>query len=239
MRRYRVEKVRRETHDVRTIYFAHDDGTRPDYEAGQYITVLFPELGVPEGKAYSLSSSPGEDLLSITVKTIGPYSDRLCELEPGDIFLGSHPYGDLYADDGAPLICIAAGVGISPLWSVIKSVLAADPGRTITLLYSNKTLNDIVFAEELNGLGARHAGLRVIHHLTREQSSASECTYGRIDRGAIAAVHDPAAQYLLCGSVAFVRAMYGLLRQLDIDDAQIGSEIFFETTVGAGHGSHA
>lgn len=239
MLRYEVVRVKPETSDVHTIYFRAQDDARVEYDAGQYITVLFPELGVPEGKAYSLSSSPDEDLLSITVKAIGPYSERLCGLAAGDVFLGSRAYGDLYVDDGMPLICIAGGVGISPLYSVIKSVLASDERRAITLLYSNKTRDDVVFADRLVELEARYTGLHILRYFTQERYESHGARYGRIDIASLAAVANDDAQYLLCGSVAFVRAMYGLLRQLEVDDARIGSEIFFETPVGMGHGSHA
>ncbi|NTW61753.1 hypothetical protein HGB24_03685, partial [Candidatus Saccharibacteria bacterium] len=124
MEKYRVIKTIRETNDTTTIQFvALDNKANYDFNPGQYITVYFPELGVPEGKAYSLSSLPTDDFISITVKSIGDYSKRICELSVDDVFMASSPYGFLFEDTGGPLVCITAGVGISPVWSIIRSVL--------------------------------------------------------------------------------------------------------------------
>ncbi|MCL1963406.1 FAD-binding oxidoreductase, partial [Candidatus Saccharibacteria bacterium] len=84
MEKYKVMKVVRETPDVVTLYLADTRGGHADFVAGQYVTVLFPDLDVPGGKAYSISSTPSDPHLALTVKKIGVYSTRLHELREGD-----------------------------------------------------------------------------------------------------------------------------------------------------------
>ena len=80
-----VTHVVQEAPRVWTIFFTVDDATY-SFVAGQYISVYFEETGLKTGKAYSLSSAPGDDTFSITVKKIGEFSSLLCALQPSDTF---------------------------------------------------------------------------------------------------------------------------------------------------------
>ena len=86
-----IVRVRQENPEVKTLYFA-----RPfDFTAGQYITVFIDGSSVREGKAYSISSTPDDDLMSITVKNVGgEFSSYLCSHNVGDKLQISHAYGD-------------------------------------------------------------------------------------------------------------------------------------------------
>ena len=84
---------------VSTLSLTFADGSIPKFVAGQYITVYFPETKTAEGKAYSISSAPGENMLSLTVKAIGEFSNKLCAMEPENEIAASLPYGYFTNED--------------------------------------------------------------------------------------------------------------------------------------------
>ena len=136
-----IVRVRQENPEVTTLYFA-----RPfDFMAGQYITVFIKGSQVREGKAYSISSRPSEELMSITVKNVGgEFSSYLCSCKVGDTLHISRAYGDFNPQTEQPLVGIAAGCGLSPIWSIL-----ADAKQPTFLYLSQKSPEYTVFAEEL------------------------------------------------------------------------------------------
>lgn len=220
-------KVQRHGEDVVTLYFCLQDGGVLDYTAGQYVTVYFDDTSTPEGKAYSLSSAPGESLMSITVKKIGVYSGRLHALKVGDVFTISDAYGHFNPMTAKPLVCIGAGVGIAPLWSVIKSEYQRDTDRVASLFYSNKTVDDVAFHDDLSH-ASKTTSLQVHHHITRQRHVPKHMHAGRIDIDTCLRMAEAEAMFLLCGSVRFVRDMWQELTERGVAAERISTETFFE-----------
>jgi ring-1,2-phenylacetyl-CoA epoxidase subunit PaaE len=231
MKIYTVTRIIKETSDVMTIQFVDKHGTHPSFTSGQYITVHFPDLDVAEGKAYSLSSVPSDPFMSITVKSIGPYSNRLCSLKPGDTMRGSMPYGFLYDEQDKPVVCIAGGVGISPLWSIMRSALEFNPARLVQLVHSNRTTQDIIFHDAVQDLAKQYASFKVTHHVTREADFKNKNFVGnRIHIPTLLATDIPKdARFVLCGTVQFVTDIYKALKSCGISDDIIATETFFGT----------
>lgn len=244
MEEHIVTKVIKNTKDISTIYFTKKDGSVPIFDAGQYITVLFKDLLPPEGKAYSLSCRPGLPYLSITVKRVGKYSNRICDLKPGDKFLVSSSYGSLFEDYDQDITLIGAGVGIAPLFSIINDTLLKNPKRKVTLLYTNKTIKDICFLKELEELKEKHPNFKLILHVTREKD-AKESTNknnkdNQIDSKFIKGrfnlegylknkTLDVTSDFILCGHINFVKDIYNDLLKCKVPVEQISTEIFFES----------
>ena len=136
-----IVRVRQENPEVTTLYVV-----RPfDFMAGQYITVFIEGSQVREGKAYSISSGPHEELMSITVKNVGgEFSSYLCSRHVGDTLQISRAYGDFNPQTERPLVGIAAGCGLSPIWSIL-----ADAKQPTFLYLSQKSPDYMVFSEEL------------------------------------------------------------------------------------------
>ncbi|MGB4762050.1 MAG: FAD-binding oxidoreductase [Candidatus Saccharimonas sp.] len=223
-----VTSVRRQSADVVTIYFTLDDGSILEYEAGQYITVFFENTSHPEGKAYSLSSRPSARRMSITVKRVGEYSARLHTLAPSDHFMISSAYGFFGPRTTASLTCLAGGVGIAPIWSVIKHTLELDADRPIQLWYSNARADSVAFRRAISERNRVHREFAVHHHITRQQCVMSDETHGRIDLDRCVEVACEAEQYLVCGSVTFVRDMWRGLLARGVSERAISTEVFFE-----------
>lgn len=209
-----IDRVRHETSDVVTLYFV-----RPfNFTAGQYISVYFDDVDAPEGKAYSLSSKPTDKFASITVKNVGgEFSKRLCGKKAGDTLSISQAYGHFNPQTDAPLVGIAAGVGLSPVWSI----LAASDHNRHELHYGNKTDDDIVYRDELGELETR-----IAHYISRQVDTIHH--YGRMEVDKIVTSAEANAHYLICGSVDFVRDIFRSLEQSGISRKKISTEIFFE-----------
>lgn len=224
-RTYTVFESIRETHDVVTLKLKSEEKT--SFIPGQYITVYFPELNTPEGKSYSISSYPNEETVNITVKAIGEFSNRLCKMKPGDKLTTSLPYGFFYTENtDTDLVIFAAGIGIAPFRSMIKDITDKFPDRKIYLVLSNKTMQDIVFKDEL--LNSKNKKLEVISYITREKTLDKKHHNGRINiDNLINKLPQDNSEYFICGSISFVRDIWKKLVDLGIKEDTIYTEAFF------------
>lgn len=217
-----VRKIVWETADTVTLYL--DAGDQPrDYKPGQYVSIdvqQFRELkqqvayfehvkGRREPpRAYSLTSTPDEPLLAITVKE-EPFLPGQTEypplLTPLLVFgiregqpitvkgyTGYYHLPDDVEERTEHIVHIVAGSGVVPNYAMLKWALAHHPGLRHSFVYSNKTWDDVIFAKQLAELQAAHPDrLRLHHCLTREQvapKDAPDAKLGRIDRELLAEV---------------------------------------------------
>jgi len=223
-----VEKTEYVGDDIITIYFSAGERGDFDYEAGQYITVYFKGSSTPAGKAYSLSSAPHEELLSMTVKKVGEFSGRLYAMKAGDHFEMSEAYGHFNPHTTRPIVALSAGVGIAPVWSVIKDELRRDGARVAQLFYSNKSHHAIPHHEVIDRHANANPKFAVHHHITRTPRVPMSMVHGRIDLDRCVSAVEGEANYLICGSVEFVRDMWHGLLERGVSQELISTEIFFE-----------
>lgn len=219
-----VHRVVRESPSVVTLYFEQPSGFR--YIAGQYITVFFDETGILEGKAYSLSSHPDDLDLSITVKKVGLFSGKLHDMQAGDILQISPAYGMFNAFGDAPLVALAAGVGIAPIYSIIRYEVMRGSGRPIQLIYTNTTDEEIVFHDELDRLTQYANELCIQYIVTRQPESDY---FGARVKGAEIVRDFPDRMVCICGTVDFVRDLRRQLVTAGLPEDAIMTEVFFET----------
>ena len=219
-----VRLVVQESPSVVTLYFEQPTGFR--YAAGQYVTVFFDDTTVSEGKAYSLSSQPDDINLSITVKKVGLFSGKLHSMRAGDTLCISAAYGMFNAFGDAPLVALAAGVGIAPIYSIIRHDVLGGNNRPIQLFYTNTIDEEIVFKKELDRLMHRYAdGLDVRYIVTRQNNS--EYAAPRM-KGADIVREFPDRMVCICGTVGFVRDMRQQLVSAGMREENIITEVFFE-----------
>lgn len=220
--RLTVHDVVTETPECRSLVFQPpQDWT---YRAGQFLTLRVPGSdGQHVARCYSLSSSPHtDDLLKVTVKSVGAGSAWLCDnASPGlelDVLPPSGKFTPKSLD--GDLLLAAAGSGITPIMSITKSVLAAGTGR-IVLLYANRDENSVIFAEELRELGARYPDrFSVVHWL--------ESLQGLPSTAALQSLLRPYTEHEIytCGPEPFMDAITAALRSLDVPRKQIHAERF-------------
>lgn len=224
-----VTRVVQEAPHITTVFFTVDGGVFP-FTAGQYISVYFEQTGKKSGKAYSLSSAPRDLELSITVKNVGEFSGLICALQPGDYVTVSSPFGFFNVNDSAPIVAIAAGVGISPIWSIIRHELTADAAREVTLNLTATHENELVFRDSIESLFSKCPHASAAYFVTREASSiAAQRRFAvATDVPAESLAH---SQFYICGSETFVRGIWLQLMQAGVSESRIVTETFFESIV--------
>ncbi|WP_328630860.1 2Fe-2S iron-sulfur cluster-binding protein [Streptomyces sp. NBC_00356] len=253
LRQVRVAEVRQETPTARTLVLRDASGEEGpfgeerssgegrssgeegpfDFRPGQFFTLIADVAGHPVRRAYSASSAPGATHLDVTVKQVdgGHFSTHVHrDLRVGDRLAVRGPSGTFHTRDEPQrhLVLIAAGSGITPMMSMIRSRLAAPAGDgRIALLYSSRTHEEIIFADELARLEKEHPErFTVTHVLTRRD--------GRLDaRGVRRWVTTEAAQALpdgahhyLCGPEALMDTVRGVMRELGVPDERVHQERF-------------
>lgn len=214
-----IVKTRQENPEVVTLYFL-----RPfDFTAGQYISVYIPDSAVKTGKAYSLSSRPFDELASITVKNVGgEFSSYLCSRKIGDVLHISQAYGDFNPQTESPLVGIAAGCGLGPIWSVLTDEKTT---QQTMLYFTHRSPDYTVFDQEL-----ADSDITVKHFSTRQKVEGRPgWTSGRFDISSIVKEVPEDAHFLVCGAVDFVRDVWQKLTTNGVDGHSISTETFFES----------
>jgi stearoyl-CoA 9-desaturase NADPH oxidoreductase len=174
--RGRVVQVRRETQDSATLVIKPGWGFSFDYEPGQYIGIGLLVDGRWRWRSYSLTSSPvkGARTVTITVKAMpeGFLSAHLVAgVKPGTIVRLAAPQGNFVLPDPPPpaLLFITAGSGITPVMSMLRTLVRRDQITDVIHLHSAPTADDVMFGPELDQLTRDHPGYRLRLRTTRSQ----------------------------------------------------------------------
>lgn len=186
-----VKEVVNETPDCVTIYFWHPLSEQIKYKAGQFITVIVPIDGKKVRRSYSMSTSPHTDTsIGITVKRVigGMVSNYLNDrVKVGDFLEVIEPLGNFYvepdADKTRHLVLFAAGSGITPMMSIIKSILKMEPESRITLVYGNRSEESIIFKDKIEELERTYRERLKVHHILSRPSAYWVGQVGRISQG--------------------------------------------------------
>jgi ferredoxin-NADP reductase len=226
-----VSAVVPETPRVRTLVL--DVPGWRGHRAGQHLDVrLTAEDGYQAQRSYSVASAPGEPpAITVEVLDDGEVSPYLVEeVREGDAFEVRGPIGGYFvwdAGDTAPVLLVAGGSGVVPLMSMARHRAREGGTAPMRLLYSSRSLDDVIFREELETLG-----LEVVHTLTREQPPGWAGYSRRIDDELLREVAFPAAdepRVYVCGSTRFVDAAADGLVRLGNDPQSIRTERFGAT----------
>jgi ferredoxin-NADP reductase len=230
----RIVDVIDETPRVRTL--ALDVPDWPGHKAGQHVDVrLTAEDGYQAQRSYSIASAPGDARLTLTIEMLpeGEVSSYLAgEARAGDTFEMRGPIGGYFVWTEAlegPLFLVAGGSGVVPLMAMLRQRAASGIGTPATLLYSSRTLADIIYRAELDRLAADGSGLTVVHTLTREKPPSWTGGTRRIDRAMLEQVAFPPAdspRIFICGPTPLVEAAARDLRDLGHAPKLIKTERF-------------
>jgi ferredoxin-NADP reductase len=209
------------------------------HKAGQHVDV---RLTAPDGyqaqRSYSIASAPEDGRLALTVDRIedGEVSPYLTdELRVGDRLELRGPIGGYFtweAKEGGPLLLVAGGSGIAPLMAMIRHRATAGSAAPARLLYSSRSREEIIYAEELDRMAAGVDSLEVIHTLTRSQPPGWAGYGRRIDKEMLEEVawargERPLA--FVCGPTPLVEAVATALVELGHDPMRIKTERFGPT----------
>src|SRR5919204_4484505 len=227
-----------ETPRVKTLVLAVPGW--PGHRAGQHVDVrLTADDGYQAQRSYSIASAPEDpDQVALTVERIddGEVSPYLVdELAEGDQLELRGPIGGYFVwdiDMGGPLLLVAGGSGICPLMAMIRHRAAHKAHVPTRLLYSSRSLEDVIFKDELDRLVGRADGLDVFHTLTRRQPPDWGGYSRRIDRDMLAEVGFGAERRplcMVCGPTPLVEAVAGALVELGNPPDRIKTERFGPT----------
>ena len=212
-------------------------GHRP----GQHVDVrLTAEDGYQAQRSYSIASPPEDPALALAVERLddGEVSPYLAgELRVGDKLEVRGPIGGYFtwtSMDGGPLLLVAGGSGVAPLMAMLRHRATAGGAVPATLLFSSRSVDEIVFRAELDRLGAADPALRVIHTLTRDPPEGWTGYRRRIDAAMLAEVvgaprHDEGSLAFVCGPTRLVEAVATDLVTLGYAAGRVKTERFGPT----------
>lgn len=217
-----------ETHNVTSLYFKTADGEKYNFKAGQYVDIKPPSID-GHGKSYTISSSPKDEMIRITVKKQGTVSSAIINMQPGDKVFFEGPYGVFYPEEGMKdVVMLAGGIGITPFFSVLNSLKSSNV--KMSLLYSNKTKQDITFLDSLNEVCSENDNVSVKHFITQEKNIDNfDCVFSRINDEILDSEFSPTKGrvYYVCGSISFVRDLWQALKRIGVDENNIYTESFY------------
>jgi ferredoxin-NADP reductase len=203
---------------------------------GQHVDIrLTAEDGYQAQRSYSLASPPEDELITLTVERVnnGEVSRYLVnDVRAGDQFELRGPIGGYFVWTAVmpdPLCLIAGGSGIAPLMAMLRHRDRRSGRTPALLLYSSRSLEDIIYRDELDAMARRGPDLRVITTLTRTQPRGWTGRRGRIDRAVLAEALFPREQnprIYVCGPGPFVEDVSRVLVELGNDPLTIKTERF-------------
>lgn len=241
-----VVHKKQETEDAITIGFSIPDQYKSEfnYKQGQYLTLRMTINGEEIRRSYSLCTSPLEDdILSVTIKKVA--GGKMSNFLNDGIQLGTNidvmpPDGRFYSEINAAhqkqYILIGGGSGITPLFSITRTVLKAEPKSNITIIYGNRDEKSIIFKNELEQLVAANNGrLKVIYALDNAPANWNGIA-GLLNKEKIAELvkenHNELAdkEYFICGPEGLMTQAQQALEELQIDKNRVHIEFFTTPT---------
>lgn len=164
-----VTRVVSETSNSATIFFRPGRGWRA-HLAGQWARIGVELDGVRHWRSYSLSTAAGRNP-AITVTDVGSVSGHLVSnTRPGDVLFLAPPQGEFVLPDRPrPLLMLTAGSGITPVMSMIRTLVPRRPDADVVLIHSSRTPEQSIFHEELRELADQFSNLRATHWFTQER----------------------------------------------------------------------
>ena len=239
-----VKEVRKETEDCVSVLFEIPDNLKKDFlfQQGQSLTMRKMLNNEDVRRTYSICSSPLDNEWRVAIKKVdgGLFSSFAnTDLKKGDVLEVMQPVGKFYValdpSHKKNYLAIAAGSGITPLLSIIKTTLRTEPQSSFTLFYGNKNRSSIIFFEELEGLKNKYLQrFNFINILSRERTDAT-INFGRINADKLNELeklvdYSSFNEAFICGPEEMIFTTKDYLEAKGIDKKKIHFELF--TTPG-------
>ncbi len=252
-RKFLIQSVQNEAKDCVTIDLIPEDGRRlPFHLPGQHITVRLPVPGqsLPVVRCYSLSDSPSAERFRITVRALGPprenpngpsgvastYLNQ--HMSIGDRIDAKAPAGAFYLDlnDRRPVVLLAGGVGITPIMSMINTMVLHKIKREVLLLYGVQNSEHHAFKNQLARISANCPQINIVtcysEPLPTDKEGADFNVSGRVSIDLIRKlVPSNQVPFYMCGPTSFMRGMFAALSEWGVPESLIRFEAFGPASV--------
>ncbi|MCF0051394.1 ferredoxin--NADP reductase [Dyadobacter sp. LJ53] len=241
----KVKEIEKETEEASTLHFWHPLNEVVAYRPGQFLTLLLPVDDKKIRRSYSMSSSPYTDVsLAITIKRVpGGYASNLLldSVKVGDTLEVMEPMGSFFPkqsdDQTRQVVFIGAGSGITPLFSILKSILMVEPESEVFLIYGSRNEASIIFKNKLDALQAKYGErLKVVHTLS-QPSEIWEGEKGRLNKShllkmleKLPTLNKSEAEVFLCGPDDMMEEAHRALAILAVPENKIRKESFLTAT---------
>lgn len=243
-RRFIVERKVKES-DVITSFYLVPEDRKPiaDFEPGQYISLklTIPGQTYTHIRQYSLSDGPGKPYYRISVKKEEAANDKPAGIASnylhdgisvGDVLELSAPAGEFtLKKDGKPVVLISGGVGLTPMISMLNSIVAHEPHREVTYIHAAR--NSQVHAMKQHVAEVTNTHQQVRSYVCYSDPSQLDKEQGDYDKEGVidlpwlkSLVTDLEANFYFCGPVPFMKQVYRMLHEWGVKDEQIHYEFF-------------
>ncbi len=237
----KIKEVRRETPEAVSIELDIPDNLKDTFrfKHGQYITFKLNIDGEELRRSYSICSSPLENSLRVAVKEVpqgrvsGYFNQKSRAGETVEVMppLGNFNT-ELSPSNRKSYVAFAAGSGITPIMSILKTVLGTESGSNFTLFYGNKDTQSVIFKDAIEQLQTQYSDRFKAHILYSRQPSSDPLFEGRIGREKIEAIAAQypqvlqANEYFLCGPLEMIESASEILQNKNIAKERIHFELF-------------
>lgn len=236
-----IKEVRKETEDAVSVLFNVPLEFKDFYQftAGQYLNLKLTLDGNEIRRAYSICSAPESGELRIAVKAVadGAFSQFAnTKLQEGNVIEVGTPEGNFTFEPDPErsknYAAFSAGSGITPIMSIIQTVLTREPKSTFVLVFGNKTPKTTIFQEQLHDLQLQFVG-RFFVHFVYSQAKIDGALFGRIDKSTVNYVLNNKHKeidfdkFYLCGPEEMINAVANALKEHNIKESAIKFELFF------------
>lgn len=238
--RLAVKEVKKETPECVSVLFdvPAELADLFQFSQGQSLTMRATLNGEEVRRTYSICSSPLEKQLKVAIKQVegGLFSNYAnTQLKKGDVLEVMQPVGKFYTTlDPAhqkEYVAIAAGSGITPVLSLIKTTLAAEPLSRFTLVYGNKNRGSIIFFEELEALKNKYMNRFTLVHVLSREKTDTPLQFGRIDAAKMESLSkligfNDTDEFFICGPEEMIFSVKDYLEKNGVEKKKIHFELF-------------
>lgn len=241
-----IKEIQKETDNAVTINFEVPDNLKDTFlfKSGQYITLKTTLNGKEVRRDYSLCVSPKSNELKVAVKevtdgTFSSYANK--ELKVGDVLEVAPPKGRFVFEPEESktrtIAAFAAGSGVTPVLSIVKTVLEEEPNSNVVLVYGNKTTKDTMFLNELLELQHQFSN-RLTIKFVFSQANEPDTIFGRIEKSTVNLIikneykHTTIDAFYLCGPEGMIHTVKDVLTEHNISNDVIHYELFRAAKAG-------
>lgn len=240
-----VTDIRKTIRDAVVVTLRAEDARAFDFVQGQYLTFRRDFDGEEVRRSYSICAGRDDGVLQVGIKRVeggafSTWANR--ELKVGDTLEAMPPMGSFHvpldAASARHYLGFAGGSGITPILSIIRTVLGREPQARFTLVYANRAVNTIMFREELEDLKNRYMNRLTIIHVLENEGQEIDLFAGRVDAEKCGLLFqhwirpEDVDVAFICGPEPMMLAIAGSLREHGLDDSQIKFELFASSQPG-------